>query len=87
MNEIECKSLLIKKECLLKKHTLAGKANADLLDWDSTTWRTNNTELMNMTSDQYVLIFTKAKNTKIQNFYALHQVLSTTPSKQAVHVS
>ena len=42
--------------------TLAGKANADLLDWDSTTWRTNNTELMNMTSDQYVLIFTKAKN-------------------------
>ena len=43
----------------------AGKANADLLDWDSTTWRTNNTELMNMTSDQYVLIFTKAKNTEI----------------------
>ena len=46
--------------------TRAGKANADLLDWDSTTWRTNNTELMNMTSDQYVLIFTKAKNTKIR---------------------
>ena len=60
MNEIECKSLLIKKERLLKIHTLAGKANADLLDWDSTTWRTNNTELMNMTSDQYVLIVTKA---------------------------
>ena len=48
-----CKSVLCTKKC-------AGKANADLLNWVEmeTEWKTNNTERMNMTSDQYVHITT-----------------------------
>ena len=41
-----------------KTFKCAGKANADLLDWVEmeSSWKTNNTERMNMTSDQYVPI-------------------------------